>query len=103
VLFTALCVKTTVFPLSKVTVIEATAVTASDKVAVMLTVAPTLYAPSAVEDEKLLTVGRVVSITIDLFAPRDPEAPGLGSVRTPVLPVASFMVPLLRAKAVVLT
>jgi hypothetical protein len=42
VLFTALCVNTTDFPLSRVTVIEAAAVTASDKVTVMLIVAPTL-------------------------------------------------------------
>ena len=42
VLFTALCVNTTVLPLSKVTVIEAAAVTASDNVAVILIVAPTL-------------------------------------------------------------
>jgi hypothetical protein len=64
VLLTALCVKTTVFPLSRLTVIEAGAVTASVKVAVMLIVDPALYAPSEVVDEKLLTVGTVVSTTI---------------------------------------
>jgi hypothetical protein len=64
VLLTALFVNTTVLPLSKVTVIEAAVVTASDKVAVMLIVDPALYAPSEVVDEKLVTVGRVVSTTI---------------------------------------
>jgi hypothetical protein len=64
VLLTALCVNTTVLPLSNVTVIEAAVDTASDKVAVILIVEPTLYAPSEVVEEKLVTVGKVVSTTI---------------------------------------
>jgi hypothetical protein len=102
VLLTALCVKTTVFPLSRVTVIEAGAVTASVKVAVMLIVDPALYAPSEVVDEKLLTVGRVVSMTIALLALSDPEAPRPGSVNTPVFPAESLIDPPLSTKAVVL-
>jgi hypothetical protein len=102
VLFTALCVRTTVFPLSNVTVIDADAVTGSEIVAVMLIVEPALYAPSDVVDEKLVIVGRDVSITIALFAPSDPEAPKPGRVKTPVFPAASLIDPPLSAKADVL-
>jgi hypothetical protein len=48
----------------------------------MLIMAPSLYEPSAVVEEKLLTVGSVVSITNDLFAAKDPEADGDGRVST---------------------
>jgi hypothetical protein len=42
VLFNALCVRTTILPLSRVTVIDAAAVTASESVAVILIVEPAL-------------------------------------------------------------
>ena len=82
--------------------IDAAAVTASEIVAVMLIVEPALYAPSDVVDEKLVTVGRAVSITIALFALSDPEAPKPGRVNTPVFPAESLIDPPLSAKAVVL-
>jgi hypothetical protein len=94
VLLTALCVNTTVLPLSKVTVIEAAVVTASDKVAVILIVAPTLYAPSEVVDEKLLTVGTLVSTTIA----RVPEIFPAGNVVEVIMFPAKSAGALVRAK-----
>jgi hypothetical protein len=72
--------------ISNVTVIEAAADTASDNVAVMLIVEPTLYAPSVVVEEKLVTVGRVVSTTIA----RVPEMfPAGNVVEVIIFPAAS--------------
>ena len=45
----------------RVAVILLVVITASDMVAVILTVLPTPYGPSALVDEKLVTVGLVVS------------------------------------------
>src|SRR6185436_3734044 len=48
-----------------------------------------------------ITVGAVVSITIFLLLPREPAAPGVGSVRIALFPAASLIVPPLRVSAVV--
>ena len=66
----------------RVTVIDAAVATISDKVAVILIEAPALYEPSTVVEEKPVTVGKVVSTTIALFAPKDPVAAGDGRVNT---------------------
>ena len=47
------------------------------------------------------TSGGVVSMTRDLLAPRDPEAPGSGRVRMAALPAASVIAPPLSASEVV--
>jgi hypothetical protein len=72
-------------------------VTDSLKVTVKVTEAAFvgLVPPRAIE----LTVGAVVSMTMVLFAPRDPAAPGLGRVRV-ALVVPFLMVPPLSANAV---
>ena len=49
-----------------------------------------------------VTVGGEVSIMIALLAPRDPVAPGAGSVKVAALPSESFNVPLFNARALVL-
>ena len=60
-----------------------------------------LYEPSAVVDVTLLTVATIPSTTKALFAPKEPDSPGLGSVRVAALPAASFTVPLFSARALV--
>ena len=42
------------------------------------------------------TVGAIVSITIDLFVPREPVAPGEGSVKVASLVALSRMLPLFK-------
>ena len=55
-------------------------------------------ASSAIPDEPTLnvTVGKAW-ITIALFAPIDPAAPGVASVNVALFPAASLMVPLFSA------
>ena len=61
---------------------------------------PIPYVPLAfVEFTPPLTVGGVVSITRLVLAPREPAAPGAGSVRVAMFPAASWIVPPLRARA----
>jgi hypothetical protein len=91
VLFTALCERTTVFPLSRVAVIEAAAVTASERVAVILIVEPALYAPSDVVDEKLVTVGRVVSTTIARVPEMFPAGTVVEVMTFPAASVGAFV------------
>ncbi|MNY71789.1 hypothetical protein D3C86_2102130 [compost metagenome] len=50
----------------------------------------------------LTKVGVVVLMTIALFAPKDPVAPGAARVRVASFPATSLMVPAARASAVVL-
>ena len=52
-------------------------------------------------ESTLETVGAVVSITMASALPRELAAPGVARVRVAALPAASLMVPLLRARAVV--
>ena len=54
---------------------------------------PALYEPSASVELTLMTVGAAVSMTRFLFKPREPDAPGVGSVRSAALPAGSTMVP----------
>ena len=49
----------------------------------------------------MVTVGAVVSITIALFAPNELAAAGVGRVKTALLVAASWIVPLLSARAAV--
>jgi hypothetical protein len=84
-------------------VIDAAVVTASDKVAVMFIAVPALYEPSGVVEEKLVTVGGVVSTTIALFAPNDPAAAGDGSVNTASRFDEFLIVPPFRASELVAT
>jgi hypothetical protein len=65
----------------------------------MLMTAPALYAPSEVVEEKLVTVGSVVSTTIALFAAKEPATLGLASVKTASKLEELLIVPLLSAKA----
>jgi len=58
------CVRTTVAPVSSVTVIDAGVVTDSLIVAVMLIVAAALYEPFVVVEENDDTVGAVVSVRV---------------------------------------
>ena len=83
--------------------IDAAVVTASDNVAVMFIAAPALYEPSEVVEEKLVTVGKVVSTTIALFAPNDPVAVGDGSVNTASKFDEFLIVPPLSASELVAT
>ena len=63
----------------------------------MLSVIDTaLWLSAVVEIED--TVGAVVSMTIDLFAPSEPEAPGEGNVRVASLEALSRMLPLFADK-----
>jgi 3D (Asp-Asp-Asp) domain-containing protein len=64
----------------------------SEKVKDMLSLTDTELWLSVGEIEE--TVGAVVSMTIDLFAPSEPEAPGYGNVRVASLEALSRMVPL---------
>ena len=66
-------VKTTVSPVSSVTVIEAPAATVSLSVAVMLIAAPATYVPFVLVEENEVTVGLVVS-TVILNAAVDAES-----------------------------
>ena len=56
-------------------------------------VSPSLYDPSAVEAVTLVIVGAVVSRTNSLLAARDPEAPGVTSVRVALFKAVSLRVP----------
>ena len=51
----------------------------------------------------IVTVGAVLSMTIVLFAPNEPAAPGAGSVRTALFDAVSRIVPPLRASDAVET
>jgi hypothetical protein len=66
---------------------------ASENVTVMLSVIDTELPLSAVVETEV-TVGAVVSMTSDLFAPSEPEAPGDGNVRVASLEALSRMLPL---------
>ena len=46
-----------------------------------------------------LIVGAVVSISSALFAPKEPESPGVDNVRVALFPAASFIVPLFNESA----
>jgi hypothetical protein len=78
-------VRTTASPVSSVAVSVLPDWTASLVVAVMLIVAPTLYEPFAVDDEKLDTVGAVTSRVIVVVA--------VAAEAGPVLPAASVAPP----------
>ena len=66
---------------------------ASENVTVMLSVIDTeLWLSAVVETED--TVGAVVSTTMSLFAPKDPEEPGASRVKLALLVALSWMVPL---------
>ena len=68
-------VRTTASPVSSVAVSVLPDWTASLVVAVMLIVAPALYEPLAVDDEKLETVGAVTSrVIVVLAVAKDPAA-----------------------------
>ena len=58
--------------------------------------------PSLLVEVTEATVGLWVSITIALFAPNELVAPGAAKVKVAAFPAASFMVPLFKAKALVL-
>ena len=92
-------VSSTVAPVSSVTVRVLPDWTASLIVAVILIVAAALYDPSAVEDEKLDTVGAVVSITIAL-APAMLLAPDGTVVDDIALPTVSATVPIVKLETV---
>jgi hypothetical protein len=92
-------VRSTVAPESSVTVSVLPDRIASFVVAVTLTVSPTLYEPSAVDDEKLDTVGAVVSITIAL-APAMLLAPDGTVVDDIALPTVSATVPIMKLETV---
>ena len=92
-------VSSTVAPVSSVTVKVLPDWTASLIVAVILIVAAALYDPSAVEDEKLDTVGAVVSITIAL-APAMLLAPDGTVVDDIALPTVSATVPIVKLETV---
>jgi hypothetical protein len=62
---------------------------------------PNLYEPSEVVEEKLVTVGSVVSTIIALLAANELAALGLARVKTASKLEEFLMVPLLRAKALV--
>jgi hypothetical protein len=78
-------VRTTASPVSSVAVSVLPDWTASLVVAVMLIVAPALYEPFAVDDEKLDTVGAVTSRVIVVVA--------VAAEAGPVLPAASVAPP----------
>ena len=92
-------VSSTVAPVSSVAVSVLPDWTASLIVAVILIVAAALYDPSAVEDEKLDTVGAVVSITIAL-APAMLLAPDGTVVDDIALPTVSATVPIVKLETV---
>src|SRR5258707_93283 len=62
---------------------------------------PTVYEPFAKPDVTFVTVGAVVSITIALFAPSEPAAPGDANVNVALFVAASVIVPPFRANEVV--
>jgi len=70
-----------------------------EKITVMLVMIAMEVALPAGEVEE--TVGAVVSIINDLFAPREPLVPGEARVRTALLPEESLMVPELRTRELV--
>ena len=76
-------------------------VTFSLKLTVTRITEPALYEPLAVAEVTELTVGAAVSMTMFLLAPRLLAAPGVASVRVALLVAASWIVPPLRARAVV--
>ena len=55
---------------------------------------PVKYLPSEVDEETLSTVGKIPSITIDLLAPIEFEAPGEARVKVTLLDALSRIVPL---------
>ena len=76
-------------------------VTFVPKVIVIGMSVPASYEPLAFVELTPLTVGTVVSMTMFLLAAREPAAPGAGSVRVALFPAPSWIVPPLRARAVV--
>ena len=99
--------KSTVSPVSKVTVILAAEVTASLNVAVIFTVAPSLYEPFADVDEKLLSDGLVVSTgslsaqPIPIHVCKAPAAPLFALIQS--LPYIFAVIPAARRSAAVIT
>ena len=67
----------------------------------MAITSPALQDPFAVVDVTDDTIGAPVSITKALFAPNEPEAPGLASVKVALFPAPSRIVPLFNAKELV--
>ena len=59
--------------------------------------------PSIPSAAVILMVGTSLSITMALFAPNDPLAPGLKRVRDAAFPAASFTVPPFKVKELVAT
>ena len=89
-------------PVSRVNCGVPVTVTASEKVMVIAITPSALKVPSAVVAETADTVGCAPSITRALFAPSELVAPGAANVKVATLPDASTMVPLFKARAVVL-
>ena len=62
-------------------------------------VSPALYPPLALVDVTDKTDGTLPSMTKALLAPNDPDAPGVGNVKSAVFPAASFIVPPFSSRA----
>ena len=90
-------------PVSRVNCGVPLTVTASVNVTVIAATSPIFNVPSEVVEVTLETVGTTPSITNALLAPRDPEAPGDAKVKVALFPVASFIVPLFKARELVPT
>ena len=76
--------------------------TVSLNVIAMANVSPILYIPSVLDEETVYTIGAIPSITNALLAPNDPVDPGVCKVKSATFPAASVIVPLFKAKAVVI-
>ena len=59
--------------------------------------------PSTPSSAVILIVGTELSITMALFAPKDPLVPGLARVRVAAFPSASLIVPPFKVKELVAT
>ena len=66
-------------------------VDASERVKVTVVVSPAFNDEAS---DVIEIVGAVVSIISALFAPKEPDAPGVAKVRFALFPAASFIVPL---------
>ena len=64
-------------------------------------VSPTIYTPSALEDETFVMAGTDPSTTIFLFADNDPKEPGSGSVKMALFPPLSLIIPPFKINAFV--
>ena len=89
-------------PFGAVTSAVVKPVTASAKVKVTVAVSPIFSAVSEIVIAEA-RVGRTPSTTRALLAARELAAPGVARVRTALLPAASLIAPLLRARAEVET